>query len=345
MIVIRHKETAEPLLEFAGDSLAGAVLDHAVLLAGDLKERDLRGARMRGVDLCQADLRGAVLDGADLREADITLATLGEASFRNANLTDARLQAVNLELTGPARTDFSGAELTRVNLKNSNLSGCRFLDGEMRRIDLTHCNLTSAQLSGANLTEANFSYSNLHGADFSYAMVLSSLFNEVDLRGANLRHSELTAAVFNGVRFGDADLTRAHLSKTVFARCRELHQARGLDLLDYLNPSSIDIETLRHSLHGLTGDFLSGCGTGSQRDRDAARKAADREPPMTYDSGCCGGWRLETTLPRRSGGACKCRSFRFTPLRTLASKANSWVQAAQICRCSCTSLVSSGLNL
>jgi len=50
---------------------------------------------------------------------------------------DARLQAINLEIAGPALTDFSGADLTRVNLKNSNLSSAIFFDAEMRRVDLT----------------------------------------------------------------------------------------------------------------------------------------------------------------------------------------------------------------
>jgi hypothetical protein len=89
------------------------------------------------------------------------------------------------------------------------------------------------------------------------------MFNDADLRGANLRHTELTAAVFNGVQLRDADLSRAHLSKTVFARCPDLHQALGLDLLDYLNPSSIDLETLRHGLPGLEDDFLEGLGLNS----------------------------------------------------------------------------------
>jgi uncharacterized protein YjbI with pentapeptide repeats len=91
-------------------------------------------------------------------------------------------------------------------------------------------------------------------------MLLSALFNDTDLSGANLRHTELTAAVFNGARLADADLARAHLSKTVFARCPDLHLALGLDSLDYLNPSSIDLETLRGSLAGLQDDFLEGLG-------------------------------------------------------------------------------------
>jgi uncharacterized protein YjbI with pentapeptide repeats len=91
-------------------------------------------------------------------------------------------------------------------------------------------------------------------------MLLSALFNDADLRGANLRHTELTAAVLNGVQLSDADLTRAHLSGTVIARCPDLHQAQGLDLLDYLNPSSIDMPSLRHSLNELSDELLEGLG-------------------------------------------------------------------------------------
>jgi pentapeptide repeat protein len=82
MIVIRHKETGEPLLEVAADTLAGADLEGAMLLCADLKGADLRGAHLRVVDLCQADLRGATLDEADLRDADATLANLVGATRR-----------------------------------------------------------------------------------------------------------------------------------------------------------------------------------------------------------------------------------------------------------------------
>src|SRR5919108_3544657 len=123
MIVIRHRMSGEPLLEVAGDTLAGADLEGAMLLCADLKGADLRGAHLRVADLCQADLRGAVLDGADLRDADVTLANLVGASFRNADLTDARFQGSNMGAGVPAGTDFSGAALTRTYLNFSNLTG------------------------------------------------------------------------------------------------------------------------------------------------------------------------------------------------------------------------------
>ena len=152
-----------------------------------------------------------------------------------------------LEEQGPSRVSFRGADLGRVNLKNSNLAGCVFADAEMRRIDLTHVNLRGADLTGANLTEANFSYSNLREADLGYAMLLDALFTGADLRDSILRHCDLTFAVLNGVQLSGADLERAHFSQTVIARCRDFHQARGLDMVELLQPSSIDLDTLRHS--------------------------------------------------------------------------------------------------
>ena len=126
----------------------------------------------------------------------------------------------------------------------------------MRRIDLTHVDLSGSDLSGANLTEANLSYSKLRGADLSYAMLVSALFNAVDLRGASLRHTDLTFAVLNGAELTDADFTSALLSQTVIARCPSLSRARGLDTLELLNPSSIDLATLRHGLEHLPEELL-----------------------------------------------------------------------------------------
>ena len=171
MIVIRHKDTGEPLLEVAAETLAGADLEGAMLLCADLKGADLRGAHLRVVDLCQADLRGATLDGADLRDADATLANLVGATLRGADLTDARFQGINMGTDGPGLTDFTGAELTRTYLNFSTLRRCTFADARMRGADLTRCDLSESALVGADLSGANLSNSNLRGCDLSYSML------------------------------------------------------------------------------------------------------------------------------------------------------------------------------
>jgi uncharacterized protein YjbI with pentapeptide repeats len=135
----------------------------------------------------------------------------------------------------------------------------------MRRIDLTHVDLSGSDLSGANLTEANFSYSRLRGADLSYAMLVSALFNATDLESASLRHTDLTFAVLNGAELADADFSSALLSQTVFARCPSLARARGLDTVAPLNPSSIDLATLRQGLEHLPDELLASLGADAEQ--------------------------------------------------------------------------------
>jgi uncharacterized protein YjbI with pentapeptide repeats len=247
MIVIRHKETRKPLLEVAPDTLAGADLEGAMLLCADLKGADLRGAHLRVADICQADLRGATLDKADLRDADATL--------------------------GAGLTDFTGAELTRTYLNFSTLRRCTFADAAMRGADLTRCDLSESVFAGADLSGANLSNSNLRGCNLSYAMLAGAVLTNVDLRGADLRHAELVTATFGGVLLALAELSHAHLSRTVFARCHDLDEALGLDALEYLSPSSIDMESLRACLAGLTDDFLAGVGV-EPREIEVLRRVA-----------------------------------------------------------------------
>jgi len=117
-----------------------------------------------------------------------------------------------------------------------------------------------ADLSGANLTEANFSYSTLRGTDLSYSMLVSALFNAVDLAGASLRHTDLTFAVLNGAALADADFSSALLSRTVIAQCTDLWRARGLDTLELLSRSSIDLATLRQGAEKLPDELLQRIG-------------------------------------------------------------------------------------
>ena len=96
------------------------------------------------------------------------------------------------------------------------------------------------------------------------------MINDSDLQRASLRQAELAVATLGGNHLDGADFTGAHLSKTVFARSRDLHKARGLESLEYLSPSCIDLETLRECLGGLPDEFLEGMGVEA-RELEALR--------------------------------------------------------------------------
>ena len=95
-------------------------------------------------------------------------------------------------------------------------------------------------------------------------MLVGALFNAVDLTGASLRHTDLTFAVLNGTELTDADFSSAMLSQTVIARCPSLPRARGLDNVELLSPSSIDVATLRHALAQLPDELLAQMGVDGE---------------------------------------------------------------------------------
>jgi hypothetical protein len=78
----------------------------------DLRDSDLRGARMRGMNLRDATLRRANLFKAKLKDADLTGAIL-----RNADLTEAELSGANL-----TEAVLSGAILIRADVNRAELS-------------------------------------------------------------------------------------------------------------------------------------------------------------------------------------------------------------------------------
>ena len=67
---------------------------------------------------------------------------------------------------------------------------------------------------------------------------------------------------------------------TVFARCGDLHRATGLDTLTYLNPSCLDVATLRRCLPGLSAEFLEGGGL-ERREIEAFSAAYGSAAPST----------------------------------------------------------------
>ena len=92
--------------------------------------------------LRDADLGGAILDGVNLSEVGLFDSNLSGASLQNARLSGAYLGGA----------DLSGASLGGADLRGASLSGANLQDADLTGADLTGANLGSVELSGADLT-------------------------------------------------------------------------------------------------------------------------------------------------------------------------------------------------
>lgn len=125
--------------------LATCPLEHAPLVARDL----------RAVDLTERNLRRA-----DLRDSDLSDARLRHAELSGASLAGARLDGADLAGASLALADLQGASLIVTDLDGADLR-----DADLRDADLSHASLSNADLTGARLTGAT-----LDGADFTGAI-------------------------------------------------------------------------------------------------------------------------------------------------------------------------------
>lgn len=96
-----------------------------------LREADLRGKNLIGLDLSKADLRGACLSYANLTGADLTEADLSSAVLFGANLDGARLQ-------GTRFSSRSMLNYVKPLLTDVQLTGAIFEDEEILRKEKTY---------------------------------------------------------------------------------------------------------------------------------------------------------------------------------------------------------------
>jgi uncharacterized protein YjbI with pentapeptide repeats len=75
--------------ELSGRNMQGVNLYNANLSGANLSNADLSGANLGGVVLTSANLTGAILDYADLFTSELIGAIFDHASLRNTNLDDA----------------------------------------------------------------------------------------------------------------------------------------------------------------------------------------------------------------------------------------------------------------
>ncbi len=200
----------------------------------NLRDRDLRFARLDRSDLQSADLTGANLDGAslvgtDLRGirlqcTDVTLLILTDdreaarcasarnADFSRANLTGGRFVGVDLRGSKLEEANLSDATMTY-----SLLAGANFSSAKLHRADLTGgvkaqganfliASLMGADLTGAQLQFADLSSASLQGAILAHAQLQTAVLRDADLEGADLQRARLHGADLTGANLRAADL-------------------------------------------------------------------------------------------------------------------------------------------
>ena len=150
--------------------------------------------------------------------------------------------------------DLSGSNLRLIDLRGVNLNMADLSNADLRGADLQAANLAEAKLTGAILKEAtlnsaNASESNLTEANLSMADVSMTKLVKADLCRANLINTQLKKT----------DLTQSTIGFTIFANV-DLSSALGLDTINHLGPSSIDIDTIFRSRWSIPEVFLKGLG-------------------------------------------------------------------------------------
>ena len=232
-------------------------LRNANLRAAKLEADQLRGTGGASFNLSGADLRGADLRGANLRgpyypSPDLMRLNLdgvrGDGDLTNVDLRDADLRGA--ELTG---TNLSGADLRGATLAGISLSGACLKGADLRGLDLSGIQLNRGSLNGANLNGTNLSRGNLNRTDLRNTTLTYS-----DVRNAHLSLTNLVNANLTGAPIEGATISHAFLGNTVFGDL-DLRTVAGLDTCRHLGPSILDQRTLMKSGQ-LPLAFLRGCG-------------------------------------------------------------------------------------
>jgi uncharacterized protein YjbI with pentapeptide repeats len=243
-----------------GADLTDATLTGANLRGAILKEANLTNATLTGADLSGAMLNEAILTNARLTKANLLGADLSQAFLINAILTECILSRAILVEAVMVKADLSKAYLNSANMQGVDLSSAKLIDAYCRGADLS-----KASLKKANLTNADLSETHLHDVDLTQAVSKQTNLTEADLTeatltGANLRGAILTRTMFNATILVGANFNKASLNQTIFENVN-LSETKGLETVNHLKPSVIDIDTIDKSRSKISIEFLRQAGT------------------------------------------------------------------------------------
>lgn len=170
------------------------------------------------------------------------------------DLSNADLEFNNLEK----------ADLRRTNLKGASLLGSYLVEAKFKEAQLDNANLDIT-----NLSHANFNGASLWKATLRESVIFNAHFCEADLSCASFHNSNLSRSTYYGADLTYANLGFAELNDTNFTKVKigwttfgndDLSAIKGIDTIEHVGPSIIDIDTIYKSKGNIPEVFLRGCG-------------------------------------------------------------------------------------
>ena len=222
---------------------------------------DLTSYDFSGANLTRANLSSSTLTGANLVKAHLDKANLAEANLAGADLSGANLAGADLTKTILSRAILTGTHLSRANLLGANLFGAKLVGAELWKAYLVKAKLAEAKLNEADFGGSDFSGADLRGADLSAASLALANLTFTDLTEADLSGARLSETNLTGARIDRANFSSAKVGSTIFGNVN-LAEAKGLEQVVHIAPSTIGTDTLTISKGKIPLVFLRGCGLG-----------------------------------------------------------------------------------
>lgn len=167
----------------------------------DLRDSDLSGKDLRGVNFYNTNLNGSILMGVDFTGGNLIEANLGRTKLNGASLYKVAAE----------KSYFTGADLTDADLRETHMPEAFFGYATLVNTDLSEAILSAADFRGAALTRAK-----LNGAKLDSAIFVRTDLTEAELTKTVLQYSDMTNAICVNSNLSEADLGYARLIETDF---------------------------------------------------------------------------------------------------------------------------------
>lgn len=136
-----------------------------------LRQREVSGTPLTGVDADDGGDVGTVLEGRNLSQLDLSKADLS-ASFNRANL-----RYTSFDICRIWSATFDGADMRRASLQGAEVRNCTFVAADLQSADLSGARFTNCRFIRCNLRRSTLHSAIFHNCDFTMADLSDACVN------------------------------------------------------------------------------------------------------------------------------------------------------------------------